>query len=144
MQIPWYITALGAALIWGIHYPLIDHALKKISLLGVLVLTVIPVLLITPFFSATLASDYQAFKTLDVTDKLSIAAIGLTSLLASVLLFMSIEGKNATLASLIEITYPVFVAIFSYILFKHSHVNASIILGGIMVITGASIIIRYN
>lgn len=144
MQIPWYITALGAALIWGIHYPLIDNALKKISLFSVLLLTVIPILLIAPFFSAALANDYETFKTLGTTDKLSVAAIGLTSLLASSLLFMSIESKNATLASLIEITYPVFVALFSFILFKHSHINPSVILGGILVITGAGIIIMHN
>ena len=144
MHIPWYITALGAALVWGIHYPLIDHALKKISLFGVLLLTIIPILLIAPFFSEALANDYKTFETLGTTDKLSVAAIGLTSLLASALLFMSIESKNATLASLIEITYPVFVALFSFILFKHSHINPSVILGGILVITGAGIIIMYN
>ena len=144
MTLPWYITALGAALIWGIHYPLIDLALKKISLYGVLVLTVVPVLLIAPFFSDTLASDYTAFKALETNDKLLIAAIGLTSLLASILLFMSIESKNATLASLIEITYPVFVALFSFILFKHLHINASVITGGILVMAGAGIIILNN
>ena len=144
MTLPWYITALGAALIWGIHYPLIDLALKKISLYGVLTLTVIPVLLIAPFFSDTLASDYAAFKALETNDKLLIAAIGLTSLIASILLFMSIESKNATLASLIEITYPVFVALFSFILFKHTHINPRVMLGGLLVITGAGIIIIYN
>ncbi|MDH5472868.1 MAG: DMT family transporter [Gammaproteobacteria bacterium] len=144
MQIPWYITALGAALIWGLHYPLIDHALKKISLFSVLLITVIPVLLIAPLFSDTLLHDYETFKALETTQKLTISAIGLTSLLASILLFMSIGSKNATLASLIEITYPVFVALFSFILFKHLHINASVITGGILVMAGAGIIILNN
>ena len=47
MNIPWYITALGAALIWGLHYPLVDFALKRISIYSVLLLTVLPVLLLT-------------------------------------------------------------------------------------------------
>ena len=89
------------------------------------------------------SNDYEALRSLGTTDKLSVAAIGLTSLLASALLFMSIESKNATLASLIEITYPVFVALFSFILFKHTHINPSVMLGGILVITGAGIIM-YN
>ena len=144
MHIPWYVTALGAALIWGIHYPLIDHALKKISLFSVLLLTAIPVLLIAPLFTNTLINDYQTFRTLDTVEKLTISAIGITSILASVLLFMSIDSKNATLASLIEITYPVFVAIFSFILFKQLHINISVIAGGILVITGAGIIIMNN
>ena len=144
MHIPWYISALGAAVIWGIHYPLIDYALKKISLFSVLLLSVIPALLIAPFFYGTLLSDYQTFKTLETTDKLAIIAIGFTSLLASILLFISISSKNATLASLIEITYPVFVALFAFILFKHIHFNTSVVLGGILVITGAGIIILHN
>ena len=144
MHLPWYISALGAALIWGIHYPLIDHALKKISVFSVLLLTVIPVILITPFFSETISTDYKIFKTLATTDKLTISAIGLTSLLASILLFISIGSKNATLASLIEITYPVFVALFSFFLFKHMHVNSSVIVGGLLVISGAGIIIINN
>ena len=35
--VPWYLAALAAALVWGIHYPLVDQALKKLSLPGVLV-----------------------------------------------------------------------------------------------------------
>ena len=49
MQLPWYVTALAAALIWGIHYPLIDNALKKVSLYSVLLLTALPVVLLAPF-----------------------------------------------------------------------------------------------
>ena len=31
MQLPWYVTALSAAIVWGIHYPLIDFAMKRLS-----------------------------------------------------------------------------------------------------------------
>jgi hypothetical protein len=39
MNIPWYLTALGAALIWGIHYPLIDFALKRVSVFTMLLVS---------------------------------------------------------------------------------------------------------
>ena len=97
MHLPWYITAIAAAMIWGIHYPLIDHALKKLSLFSVLLLTVLPVLLLVPFFSNDLTRDIKTFSQLSGFDKLAIASIGITSVLASVLLFMSIDNKNATL-----------------------------------------------
>ena len=73
-----------------------------------------------------------------------IAAIGLTSLLGAVLLYISIAGKNATLASLIEITYPVFVAFFAYLIFRQIHLNTSVVVGGLMVIAGAGLIIYNN
>mgnify|MGYP000096087494 CR=1 FL=1 len=103
MNIPWYITALGAALIWGLHYPLVDFALKRISIYSVLLLTVLPVLLLMPVFMRDVSRDLDTLRTLSAAEQVMIAAIGVTSLLGAVLLYLSIAGKNATLASLIEI-----------------------------------------
>ena len=47
----------------------------------------------------------------------SLIAIGLTSTLGALLLYLSIGSRNATLASLIEITYPLFVVLFAWLLF---------------------------
>jgi len=49
LTITWYVAALGTAVVWGIHYPLIDFALKRVSLMTVLLLTALPVLLLAPF-----------------------------------------------------------------------------------------------
>ena len=101
MKIPWYVTAIGAALVWGVHYPLVDHALKKLSLVSVLLLTALPIFVLALFFHRTFAADYAVWTTLDTGPKVRVLALALTSLLGSVLLFLSIAGKNATLASLI-------------------------------------------
>ena len=144
MNIPWYLAALAAALIWGIHYPLIDFALKRVSVFSVLLLTVLPVVLLMPLFLRDVARDLSAVRALSGMEQGTIAAIAVTSLLGTVLLYVSIAGKNATLASLIEITYPVFVVFFSYIMFRHLHLSPSVIIGGLMVIAGAGLIIYHN
>ncbi len=144
MNIPWYITALAAALVWGIHYPLVDFALKRVSVFSVLMLTVLPILLLTPVFIRDIARDLDAVRALPGIEQGMIAAIGLTSLLGAVLLYLSIASKNATLASLIEITYPVFVVMFAYLLFRQLHLNASVIIGGLLVMAGAGLIIYNN
>ena len=144
MNIPWYVTALAAALVWGMHYPLVDFALKRISVFSVLLMTVLPILLLMPLFLRDVARDLDTLRSLPGAEQGMIAAIGLTSLLGAVLLYVSIAGKNATLASLIEITYPVFVAFFAYVMFRHIHLNASVIVGGLMVIAGAGLIIYNN
>jgi drug/metabolite transporter (DMT)-like permease len=144
MNIPWYVTALGAALVWGIHYPLVDFALRRVSVFSVLLLSVLPVVLLTPVFLRDLAHDLDTFRGLTPVEQGMIAAIGLTSLFGAVLLYLSIAGKNATLASLIEITYPVFVAFFAYVMFRHIHLNASVVVGGLLVIAGAGLIIYNN
>jgi drug/metabolite transporter (DMT)-like permease len=144
VKIPWYVTAIGAALVWGVHYPLVDHALKKLSLVSVLLLTALPIFVLALFFHRTLAADYAVWTTLDTGPKVRVLALALTSLLGSVLLFLSIAGKNATLASLIEISYPVFVAMFAFVLFREIHVNTSVIIGGLLVFAGVAMIIWNN
>jgi drug/metabolite transporter (DMT)-like permease len=144
VQIPWYVTAIGAALVWGMHYPLVDHALKKLSLVSVLLLTALPILVLALFFHRTLAADYAVWTTLDTGPRIRVLALALTSLLGSVLLFLSIAGKNATLASLIEISYPVFVAVFAWLLFREIHVNTSVIIGSLLVFAGVAMIIWNN
>jgi drug/metabolite transporter (DMT)-like permease len=144
VRIPWYITAVGAALVWGIHYPLIDNALKKVSLMSVLLLTALPIVVVTPLFYKTLASDYRTLAIMAWPERSVVLALGLTSFGATALLFLSIGSKNATLASLIEISYPVFVAMFSYLLFREIQVNASVLLGGLLVFAGVGLIILNN
>ena len=144
MQVPWYIAALGAALSWGVHYPLVGFALQRISLFGVLMLTSIPILLLLPFFYGQLTTDVQNFRGLSMTEQAMISAIGLTSLTGAACVFLAIGSKNATLASLIEISYPVFVALFSYLMFKQIHLNASAALGGLLVMVGTGLIIINN
>jgi drug/metabolite transporter (DMT)-like permease len=144
MQIPWYIAALGAALMWGVHYPLVGFALQRISLIGVLLISVIPVFFLAPFFATQINTDMQNFRGLPLSEQLIVSVIGITSLAGAAFVYLAIGSKNATLASLIEITYPVFVALYSYLMFRHVQVNASVIIGGLMLIAGAGLIIYNN
>lgn len=144
MSVPWYVPAIAAALIWGLHYPLVEYALKRVSIPSVLLLTATPLVLLLPLYQQTLKHDYVVWQTLPWSERLPILAIALTSLFGAVLLYVSITGKNATLASLIEISYPVFVATFAYILFRESHVSASVLIGAALVFTGVALIIWHN
>ena len=144
MQIPWYVAALGAAVTWGIYYPLVDMALKRVSLYSVILLSMIPVFLVMPLFIRTLDNDIQIWKTLPVNEQWVIACIGLIGVVGEVLVYLAISGKNATLASLIEMTYPLFVVIFAYVFYKQMHVTLSVFVGGLMILVGAGVIIYNN
>ncbi len=141
MHLPWYLAAFAAAIIWGLHYPLLDHALKRISLPSVLLLSTIPLLLIALVFHRQIAADVVIARALPLNEQWAIAALALTGSTASVLLLMSISAKNATLASLIEITYPLFVALFAYALFRESALNGGVVLGAVLVFSGVGVII---
>jgi drug/metabolite transporter (DMT)-like permease len=51
---------------------------------------------------------------------------------------------DRTLASLIEMTYPIFVVLFAYIFYRQMHVTTSVFIGGLMVLMGAGLIIYNN
>ncbi len=144
MRFPWYVTAFAAAVVWGIHYPLLDNALRRLSILTVLALPSVGVLVVAPFFSRTLHSDYIAWMAMTWRERAPILAMMVTSLLGSVLLFASIHSKNATLTSLIEISYPFFVAIFAYLLFHEVQFNISVVAGAVLIFSGVALIILSN
>lgn len=144
VKLPWFIAAFGAALVWGIHYPLLEFALKRLSLISVLLLTAVPIILVAPFFYRELVTDIAVLRGLELPSRLAISVLALTSLAAPVLLFTAIDGKNATLASLIEISYPLFVVLFTYVFFRAMHLNASVALGAVLIFAGVIIIIVNN
>jgi uncharacterized membrane protein len=144
VQLPWYLAALGAAVAWGIHYPLVGFALKRVSLVFVLVLTALPIVLLAPFFYRRLGADLAALAAMSAAERWTVLALAATSLAGAVFLFLSIAAKNATLAALLEITYPVFVALFAWLLFREVHWNASVLAGSVLVFTGVAVIIWHN
>ena len=137
---PWYLAAIAAAVVWGIHYPLVDNALKKLSLPGVLLLTTLPVLILAPFFSRALSTDMHLLWSTSWSERLLLLAPAITSLAGSVLLFAAIGSKNATLVSLIEVSYPAFVALFAWLLFREMHLTTSALIGGALVMSGVILI----
>jgi len=144
MQIPWYIAALGAAVTWGVYYPLADMALKKVSIYSVILLSMLPVLLVLPVFIKTVSNDVDTVRRLPWNEQWIFLVLGLIGLVGEVLVYTAITGKNATLASLIEMTYPVFVVIFAYLFYREMHVTPSVFVGGLLILIGATIIIYNN
>jgi drug/metabolite transporter (DMT)-like permease len=67
----------------------------------------------------------------------------LSLLIAELCIGFSIISKNATLAGLIEISYPIFIALFSYLLFKNK-ITIPTVIGGIIVFFGIFIIYYFN
>jgi len=67
----------------------------------------------------------------------------LALLIAEIFIGFSITAKSATLAGLVEISYPIFIALFSYLLFK-SRVSVSTLIGGGIIFCGIFVIYYFN
>jgi drug/metabolite transporter (DMT)-like permease len=144
MQLPWYLAAMVAAITWGIYYPLVDMALKRISLYSVILLSMIPVMLAIPLFLNTVRNDIETVRALPTSEQWIFIVLGLIGLFGEVMVYTAITGKNATLASLIEMTYPLFVVIFTYVFYKQMYITPSVLVGGLMILVGAGLIIYNN
>jgi len=143
----WLLYALGAAIIWGVNYAVSGRLLERgmspqtLFFIDMVFGTVAMGLFISLSgrWSATVTELSSARPDLAW---LIVAVVAATS--AGVLIFMSIEAKNATVASLIEISYPLFTAFFVWALFRQATLNAATIFGALLIFAGVMIVARGN
>ena len=143
-MIAWWMYALFGALIWGAHYNLIAKAMTVASPLTIYTIPNILLFISLPFWYKTLAEDVQAILASDWDIKATVLAMMFTSILGTVAVYKAIHTSNATLASLIEITYPVFVALFAMVFFHQNHFTWPVALGGLLIMTGTGVIIYFH
>jgi drug/metabolite transporter (DMT)-like permease len=133
-------------MIWGLDYALagriFQHRIAPVTLLAMQMLIGGSVFLAISM-ATSLKQDIQTIVSSATTLWLTVAALVGFSV-ANLMIALSVKAKNATLAGLIEICYPVFIAIFSFILFKESHVTSSVLVGGLLIFAGIGIIYSFN
>jgi drug/metabolite transporter (DMT)-like permease len=135
----WLFYALGAAVLWGINYAVSGRVMEKgispftLFLLDLLFgLVVIGSFVIGSGKARLVASE---LRTLGPNWPLLLVVMSCVTA-AGLLSFMAIGAKNATIASLIEISYPFFVAFFAWLFFREVQFNVPTIIGGCMIIGG--------
>jgi drug/metabolite transporter (DMT)-like permease len=139
----WIVYALGAAIIWGVSYAASGRVIER----GITPLVF--------FFLYTVFGAAAAGGALTLTGKTWILfsefrALGadwvwlgvavVSSAAGGLLIYMAIGEKNATLASLIEISYPFFVAVFAWLFFRETQFNWSTIVGGLLILGGVGVV----
>lgn len=137
----WLFCAFLAAILWGLNYSLAEKILRSISPMTLLALEMLSGALV--FFILGYATQLKGDIALLATNRelrwlVSIETI--VALLASVLIVFSIQAKNATVAGIIELIYPLFTIFFTAFLFHESHLNISVVIGGGLILIGVVII----
>lgn len=140
----WWMYALVTAMIWGVHYVLLGRILAVVSPITMYVLPAIPLLFFIPLYYRTVSSDIASIMQSSNEIKISVIITMITSAAASMALFKAIQGSNATYASLIEVTYPVFVVLAGWVIFQENHLTWPVGIGGLLILSGAGIIIYSN
>lgn len=139
----WFFYSLGASLFWGIGYVLAEKLLRggltPAFMMVVATLLSLPIYLAIAHFTGDLKAGWE-----HVSDNKSrmalLAATALVTVGGNFLILMGIAGKNATLASLIEITYPVFTFIFAWMILKDVQLTWGTAVGGALILSGIAVV----
>lgn len=140
----WLIYAVAASICWGMSYAACGPILKKglsplVFFFGYALLALVGALI------ALLSSGKltEALR-LDGVDRGDLGWFIFSisgSALGAYLTYAAMSAKNPTLASLIEISYPIFVVFFVWIFFREIQLNSITLCGGLLVILGVSVIV---
>ena len=142
----WVVFALAASLFWGLSYVISEQVYKHISVLSSLALSTLvcgAIMVVVSLATGNLTKDLATVFTNPKVFWLVLAGI-LILTIAELFIGFSIAGKNATVAGLIEISYPLFIALFSYIIFKEANFNVATALGAALIFTGIGTIYVFN
>jgi uncharacterized membrane protein len=142
----WLFLALAASAFWGITYVLDEQVYRHVSVpttLAVHALVISIVASLVAWRQGVIAADFNAiFASRRVA--LLFVSCALTFMVAEFLISFSISAKNATLAALIEISYPLFAAIFAYLVFNESQLNLGTSIGGLLIGTGVIVVYWFS
>jgi drug/metabolite transporter (DMT)-like permease len=141
MNLQWYYPALGAAVGWGLYYPVCEFLLKRYSSSFLMVSTqLVSTLLVWAWFHPVIKSDFKMLSTVPVGDILLLSVLVIISIAANFGGYMAMGMKNATLAAFMEISYPFFSAGFAYLLFNQASLNLWTTCGGLLIGSGVALI----
>jgi drug/metabolite transporter (DMT)-like permease len=126
------VYAFCAALLWGLDYSIAEKVFIKTSIYTLLFFEMLSGLVILGVLGY---SDIKRDLTAGISYPLTAVCCVIFNA-AMICIAKSIVYSNATIAGLIEISYPFFIIIASYFLFKQNHLSISVIIGGILIFSG--------
>lgn len=143
----WILLAFGAAILWGVSYAasgrVMQRGLDPVSFFfcyAVFAALVTGVILLA---KGELSEVPRSVRELG-SDRMWLLVSLASAAVGGLLIYVAIGEKNATLASLIEISYPFFVALFAWLFFREAQLNAATIAGGLLILGGVFTVFLAN
>jgi drug/metabolite transporter (DMT)-like permease len=134
--------AVSASLLWGLTYCLDERVLSSLSVYKLYFLHCVCGALIAGTVLVVQGNSAASLFSIDTTTS-SLPLVGLTLLTATAAalsILGSIQLLGADKAAVLEISYPLFVALFSVLLFK-GQLQTPVVIGGIFIFIGSAIIV---
>lgn len=144
---PWWTYSIFAAILWGLHFNLVVRVSRLLpndiyTPLTLFFITSLSIFVTLPFTCQKIFSNIATLYHSGPEIRTSVLILIFSTLVAATLLYIAMRlSNNPTVAGSIDITYPFFVALIAWLLFKENQIDWSVIVGGILIIAGSFIII---
>lgn len=138
---PGLMLALLASVLWGLTYCLDERVLSSLSVFKLYFLHCLCGVLVAGAILLAQGVSPAGLFTFDLA-KASLPLVGLTlvtATAAALSILGSIQFLGASKSAVLEISYPLFVALFSVLLFK-GQLQLPVVIGGIFIFVGSTII----
>lgn len=138
----WFWAALLAASLWGLSYAMAENVLKggisSTSLMAFYTWIAAPIFTVIAWRNGSLRQGISLARE-NPSFIFSIVALVVCYFIGNLLIYWAIKQKDATTVSLIEISYPLFVALFSYVIFNNMQLTWQSALGGMLILSGVAV-----
>jgi drug/metabolite transporter (DMT)-like permease len=134
--------AVLAAVLWGLTYCLDERVLSTLPVFKLYFLHCVCGALIAGAILLYQGSSFGGLFAID-TSRSSVPLVGLTlatATAAALSILASIQVLGASKSAVLEISYPLFVAVFS-VLFFGGQLQLPVVLGGVFIFIGSAIIV---
>lgn len=144
---PWWTYSILASILWGVHFNLIVKVSSILprdiyTPLTLFFITASSIWLAVPIAHQKIFSNLHTIWHAEPQIRISAILLVFTTIIAATLLNSAMQlSSNATLASLLDITYPVFVALVAWLVFREGTFDWTILVGGTLIFSGAMLII---
>ncbi len=139
----WFFAALLAAALWGYSYATTGRILESGMPISLWLLAYTGTASVIYLFMSLHDGAFGSIRTV-MRGGNGVWFWVITSVFAAVvanfLITYSISQKNATIASLIEISYPFFTLLFAWLLFREVHLTWATASGAVLVLAGIGLI----
>jgi drug/metabolite transporter (DMT)-like permease len=136
----WIVYAILASVFWGISYAVNDQLLRRVSVASVILYGAAASAVFAlglGFATNAFTKDWQLLKQAGTETKLMAASVAVY-VIANLFILLSIHARNGTMAAMVEITYPLFTALFAWLIFKEAQVTVGTMAGALLILAGVA------
>ena len=138
----WIAAALISSILWGLNYALGERLMKTLNISTLVLLYSFSNFLFAIVYNLYTKKIFSDIKVIHLNIAGILLGFVFSGIFANLLTYFATKEKNASLAGLIEICYPVFTAIIAYLLFGEKQLSSSSMIGAVFIFTGIILIAR--